>query len=142
MDIRLKRLFLSQLYELSFYSKKCATHCSLIREPLGGPLSLGIRFSESLSMTTDLGLFGAIFDRMSISKSLKIKVLFQILRKSVESQFNALHYPNRLCILSHNKIVESWIDRPTSQNHLTLLPHTLLHGLQIGHDERIGLLSR
>src|SRR5688572_21119351 len=88
MDIRLKRLFLSQLYELSFYSKKCATDCSLIREPLGGPLSLGIRFSESLSMTTDLGLFGAIFDRMSISKSLKIKVLFQILRKSVESQHN------------------------------------------------------
>src|SRR5688572_26232155 len=86
MDIRLKRLFLSQLYELSFYSKKCATDCSLIREPLGGPLSLGIRFSESLSMTTDLGLFGAIFDRMSIYKSLKIKLLFQILRKSVESQ--------------------------------------------------------
>src|SRR5688572_26130508 len=86
MDIRLKRLFLSQLYELSFYSKKCATDCSLIREPLRGPLSLGIRFSESLSMTTDLGLFGAIFDRMSISKSFKKKVLFPILRKSVESQ--------------------------------------------------------
>jgi hypothetical protein len=67
MDIRLKRLFLSQLYELSFYGKKCATDCSLIREPLGGPLSLGIRFSESLSMTTDLGLFGAIFDRMSVN---------------------------------------------------------------------------
>src|SRR5918996_221738 len=86
MDIRLKRLFLSQLYELSFYSKKCATDCSLIRKPLGGPLSLGMRFSESLSMTTDLGLSGAIFDRMSIFKSFKIKALFQILRKSVESQ--------------------------------------------------------
>jgi hypothetical protein len=57
MDIHLKRLFLSKLYELSFYSKKCATDYPLIREPLGDPLSLGMRFSESLSMTTDLGLF-------------------------------------------------------------------------------------
>jgi hypothetical protein len=86
MDIRLKRLFLSQLYKLSFYGKKCATDCSLIREPLGGPLPLGMRFSKSLSMATDLGLFGAIFDRMSIFKLLKIKLLFQILIKSVESQ--------------------------------------------------------
>jgi hypothetical protein len=40
-------------------------------------------------MTTDLGLFRAIFDRMSIFKPFKIKVLFQILRKSVESQYVA-----------------------------------------------------
>jgi hypothetical protein len=93
MDIRLKRLFLSQLYELSFYSQKCATDCSLIREPLGGPLSLGMRFSESLSMTTDLGLFGVVFDRMSISKPLKIKELFQILRKSVKSQSKTMLNP-------------------------------------------------
>jgi hypothetical protein len=86
MDIRLKRLFLGQLYELPFCSKKCATDCSLIREPLVGPFSLGMRFSESLSMTTDLGLFRTIFDRMSIFKPLKIKVLSPILRKSVESQ--------------------------------------------------------
>jgi hypothetical protein len=51
-----------------------------------GPFSLGMRFSESLSMTTDLGLFRVILDRMSNFKSLKIKVLSQILRKSVESQ--------------------------------------------------------
>jgi hypothetical protein len=37
-------------------------------------------------MTTDLGLFRTIFDRMSIFKPLKIKVLSPILRKSVESQ--------------------------------------------------------
>ena len=49
--------FLSQLYELSFWSKKCTKDCSLIRELLGGPLSLGMRFSEPLSMTTDLELF-------------------------------------------------------------------------------------
>ena len=86
MDIRLKWLFLGQLYVLPFYSKKCATDCSLIREPLGGLFSLGMRLSESLSMTTDLGLFRVILDRMTIFKSLKIKILSPILRKSVESQ--------------------------------------------------------
>ena len=38
-------------------------------------------------MTTDLGLFRTIFDRMSIFKSLKINVLSPISRKSVESQY-------------------------------------------------------
>src|ERR687892_646910 len=89
MDIRLKRLLLGQLHELSFYSKKCATDCALIRELLGDPFSLGMRFSEPLSMTTDFEPFRAILDRMSIFKLLKIKVLSPILRKSVESQIDA-----------------------------------------------------
>ena len=73
MDIRLKRLLLGQLHELSFYSKKCATDCALIRELLGDPFSLGMRFSEPLSMTTDFEPFRAILDRMSIFKLLKNK---------------------------------------------------------------------
>jgi Protein of unknown function (DUF1488) len=64
-------------------------------------------------MTTDLGLFGAIFDPMSIFKSFKIKVLFQILRKSVESQDNtkwivwflaALNDKQRHCGISYQAL--------------------------------------
>ena len=82
------------------YGKKCATDGSLIREPLGSPFSLVMRFSESLSMTTDVGLFRTIFDRMSIFKSLKIKVLSPISRKSVESQigmFTSSNFHQRRC---------------------------------------------
>jgi hypothetical protein len=85
---------------LPFCSKKCATDCSLIREPLVGPFSLGMRFSESLSMTTDLGLFWTIFDRMSIFKPLKIKVLSPILRKSVESQYINARTELNTCLAS------------------------------------------